>query len=88
MPTKDNYFIVLDEAPIKKHPTPKYTLHFGNINTAVGVNVRDRHNNDAESRTITALLYLVPKTDKVYRVYLWRTDGKTGYKLIGYGKGR
>jgi hypothetical protein len=85
----EHYYIVLDEAPIKGHPTPKYDLMFGDIEKTTGYRVRDKFNNDASSRTIKTLLYLVPKSEKVYRVYLRRTDGKTGHKLLGYGeKGR
>jgi hypothetical protein len=82
----DHYFIVLDEAPIKGSPTPKYELMFGNIKTAVGFHVTDRRNNDIYGKTMKELLHHVPKGFDVYRVYIHRTDGKTGYKLIRGGK--
>jgi hypothetical protein len=77
-----DFFIVLDEAPIKRHPTPVYRLMYGNIKTAVGYSVTNRHNEPARATTIKKLLAIVPETKNVYRVYLHRTDGKTGYKLI------
>jgi hypothetical protein len=78
----DQYFIILDEAPIKRHPTPVYRLMHGNIKTAVGYSVMNRHNEPVRATTIKSLLASVPKNESVYRVYLHRTDGKTGYKLI------
>ena len=81
-----NYFIVLDEAPVRGSPTPKYDLMFGDIKTAFGIHVRGKYNNNVYGRTIKGLLYYVPKGEKVYRVYLHRTDGKNGYKQIRGGK--
>jgi hypothetical protein len=72
---KDNYYIVLDEAPIKHHSTPLYSLMQGNIKTAVGFQL-------AQAHTIKELVRRVPKSETVYRVYLHRTDGKTGLKII------
>jgi hypothetical protein len=47
----------------------------GNIKTAVGFQL-------AQAHTIKELVRRVPKSETVYRVYLHRTDGKTGLKII------
>lgn len=72
---KDCYFIVLDEAPIKGHPTPKYVLCFGNPDTTIGTH-------KAEHRTIKELVRKAGKGEEVWRVYMNRTDGYTGKKLL------
>ena len=68
------YFIVLDEAPIRKS-RPKYDLMHGDPDTASGFF-------RASATTMKALLRHVPVGETVYRVYLARTDGKTGKKVI------
>lgn len=74
LPTS-GHFIVLDEAPIKGSPTPKYQLLYGDPSEAVG---GDR----GYATTISALLRRVPVGEKVWRVFLQRTDGKTGGRLL------
>ncbi len=69
------YFIVLDEAPIKGSPTPKYDLLFGNPDTVIGCM-------QATGRTIKELIKKLTKEELCYRVYLNRTDGKTGKKRL------
>lgn len=69
------WFITLDEAPIAGHPTPKYCLMEGDPDTACGFH-------RAEGRTIKALVAQVPPGVKVYRVYLARTEGKEGKRLL------
>lgn len=71
----EDYFVVLDEAPIKGSPTPKYDLMFGNPDDAVGTH-------QASGKTIKELLRKVPAGCPVFRTYLRRTDGKEGKKLI------
>ncbi len=71
----DDYFIVMDEAPIKGSPVPKYDLMFGDPDEATGTL-------QASASTIQALVFKVPDGCPVYRVYLRRTDGKEGKKLL------
>lgn len=73
-----DYFVCLDEAPIKGSPTPKYDLLCGDPDAAVGVLI-------ASAETIATLLVKAPAGCPVYRTYLRRTDGKTGKKLIREG---
>jgi len=70
-----SYFVVLDLAPVKGSPTPKYDLMYGNPDTATGYL-------EMSGKTIKSLLRMVPMDEPVYRVYLQRTDGKTGKKQI------
>lgn len=74
-PMRGDYFIVLDEAPVKGSPTPKYDLMQGDPDDATGFH-------RASGRTIRGLLAKVPAGEPAYRVYLSRTDGKTGSKRI------
>jgi hypothetical protein len=70
---KEHYFIVLDAAP------STYQLCRGTTSDAIGVTL-------AEGRTIKSLVAQVQPQHDVYRVYLARTDGKTGAKLIRKGE--
>jgi hypothetical protein len=75
-----DYFVVLDEAPIKGHPTPKYELCCGDVETTICQVI-------AKRTTIKELVRLAPSGVPVYRRYLMRTDGKDGKKLIRPGDG-
>ncbi len=74
-PEADAYFIVLDQAPIKGSPTSKYDLMHGDYINAIGVE-------QASAATLKELLSKVPGGEDVYRTYIERTDGRTGYKKI------
>lgn len=69
------FFVVLDEAPIKGSSTPKYDLMYGDFERATGFI-------EGSGRTIKELLARVPAGEPVYRTYLTRTDGKTGFKQV------
>lgn len=72
----DRYFVVLDKAPTRGAPVGEYALMFGDPETAIGVQ-------RAAGPTIYKLLdQHVPKDEPVYRVFLQRTDGHGGVKLI------
>ena len=71
MTTTREYYIVLDSAP----PSPVYALMIGDKETAIGTEWK-------QGKTIKELLRRVPKDTACFRVYLQRTDGKTGYKRI------
>lgn len=71
---QQHYFIVLDSVRHNGN-SPKYDLCFGNPDDAIGV---DR----GSARTVKALVRKVPAGEKVYRVYLQRTDGREGKKEL------
>lgn len=73
------YYVVLDEAPIKGSPTPLYVLMQGSLEDAIGLS-------RGSATTIRELVRQVPEDRDVYRVFLQRTDGKTGHELIRPGK--
>lgn len=73
--TQDCYFIILDKAPVKGETLAWYQCYFGNAYAALGTL-------QCQGRTIRGLLEQIPAGEAVYRVFLKRTDGKTGKKLL------
>lgn len=65
------YFIVLDEAPIEGSPRSKFDLMRGNPETATGIHI-------ASATSVRKAVNKAPANAPVCRVYLERTDGKTG----------
>ena len=74
----NGYFIIMDEAPIRQS-RPAYQLCYGTIETATGYTIAAHH-------TIKALVAKVKPIEDVYRVYLQRTEGREGSKLIRKGE--
>lgn len=68
------YFIVCDMIG-RSRKWRKYHLMKGDPETATGFF-------EHEADTIKSLLRKVPASETVYRVYLQRTDGKTGMEVI------